>query len=223
MADETILGAAPTEGDATNNESAAATAADETATENPGGGESGTPAPDAEGSENGGANEKPEDGETDEGKGGDNQESYEAFTMPDGMEVDEALVGRFTPVAKELELDQAGAQKLVDLFAEIQAEAAEAQTTSWNAMQEQWAEDAKGDKEMGGDKWDETVSLAARARDKFGTPALKDALNATGAGNHPELIRFFARIGRLVGEDGFVSGETKPAPKTTAEVMYPNS
>src|SRR3546814_5726483 len=49
-------------------------------------------------------------------------EAYEAFAVPDGMELDQAALDRFSPKFKELGLSQDKAQALVSLYAEhIQA------------------------------------------------------------------------------------------------------
>ncbi len=36
--------------------------------------------------------------------------------------------------------------------------------------------------------------------------ALKDALNTTGAGNNPEIVRVFVKMGRMLAEPGRVTG-----------------
>src|SRR3546814_17263573 len=49
-------------------------------------------------------------------------EAYEAFAVPDGMELDQAALDRFSPKFKELGLSQEKAQAQVSLYAEhIQA------------------------------------------------------------------------------------------------------
>ena len=89
---------------------------------------------------------------------------------------------------------------------------------------QKWADDAKADKEIGGDKWDGTVKSAQRAINTLGTPALKEYLQASGGGNHPELIRVFAKVGGLIKEDSPPSdgpgGHGKPADP--AHVLFPN-
>ncbi len=54
----------------------------------------------------------------------------------------------------------------------------------------------KADKEIGGDKLISNLSAAQRALDQFGTPELKEYLNTTGLGNHPDLVKTFVKIGR---------------------------
>lgn len=77
-----------------------------------------------------------------------------------------------------------------------QASASEAQKTKW-------AEDAKADKELGGDKLQETLKVCKRAMDKF---APKDSplakfFDESGYGNHPEVIRLFFKLGQTMKED----------------------
>ena len=45
----------------------------------------------------------------------------------------------------------------------------------------------------------------------------------TGAGNHPEVIRFVARVGRATAEDRFVvaAGASAGTSRSAAEVLYP--
>lgn len=148
------------------------------------------------------ANQVPEDGK------------YE-LTMPDGIELDAELLGAVSPRFKELGLTRAQAQALTDDFIKVQQERATKQTQEWGERIAGWADEAKKDKEIGGDKWNTTVTNATRFTNTFGTPALKDYLNASGGGNHPELIRAFAKAGELIREDspptGGAGGAAKPA------------
>lgn len=55
--------------------------------------------------------------------------------------------------------------------------------------------------------------------DKFGSPELKQYLNETGLGNHPELVRIFANIGKAMSEDGLVTGNSGGV-KSAADVLF---
>lgn len=168
--------------------------------------------------------DKSKDGEADKDKKSGAPESYEAFKMPDGVEVDTAMLAEFQPVAKELNLDQAGAQKLVDLYTKASAQMAERQQKVWADTQDKWVADAKADKEYGGEKFNENVAIAKKAIDAFGTPELKEALAATGAGNHPEFIRFCMRVGKGLAEDKFVSaGSASAGKRDPAEILFGKS
>jgi hypothetical protein len=157
--------------------------------------------------------------EADKAKGGA-PETYEPFVLPDGVESDAEALEAFLPVAKEWNLTQAQAQKLVDLQAAHAVKGAEAVQKNWTDTNAKWVADAKTDKEIGGDKFDENVGYANSVIRKFGTPELTAALHMTGAGNHPEFIRLMTRVGRAMGEDGIVAGNPAGAKKSAEDRIY---
>ncbi|MEI6907818.1 peptidase, partial [Klebsiella pneumoniae] len=53
----------------------------------------------------------------------------------------------------------------------------------------------------------------------FGTPELKEYLNGTGLGNHPELVKAFIKVGKAMSEDGMVTGK-EGGQRSAAEVLY---
>lgn len=144
-------------------------------------------------------------------------ETYD-LKMPDGVELDKAAADEFTAIAKELKLDQASAQKVADIGAKMAQRQAEAHTK----LVETWVEQVKSDKEFGGDKLQENLAVAKKALDTFGTPELRDVLNSTGLGNHPEVIRAFYKAGKAISEDRFVQGAPAAAVTDPAKKMFPS-
>lgn len=144
--------------------------------------------------------------------------------MPDGIELDAELANALGPEFKELNLTNAQAQKLVDKYIAIQQERAETATKSWGETVSKWADDAKADKEIGGANWDTSVQNAHRFMATYGTPGLKEYLNASGGGNHPEVIRIFAKAGALIREDNPAQGgsEGRGKPADPAHILFPN-
>jgi len=144
--------------------------------------------------------------------------------MPDGVELDTELAGALGPEFKELGLTNAQAQKLVDKYIETQQARAKAQGEGWANTVAGWVETAKTDPEIGGAKWEGTVKVASGVVGRFGTDALKEYLNASGAGNHPEMIRFMAKVGAVIGEDKPAISETpgRQVAADRAEIMYPD-
>lgn len=143
-------------------------------------------------------------------------ESYD-LKMPEGVELDKAAADEFTAIAKELKLSAEGAQKLADVGAKMAQRQAEAHAN----LVESWVEQVKTDKEIGGDKLDENLAVARKAIETFGTPELKDVLNATGLGNHPAVIKAFYKAGKAISEDAFVKGTTKVSETDMAKKMFP--
>lgn len=145
-------------------------------------------------------------------------ETYD-LKMPEGVELDQAAAAEFTAIAKELKLDQAAAQKLADVGAKM----AQRQVEAHAKLVESWAEQVKTDKEIGGDKLAENLGVARKALETFGTPELRDVLNATGLGNHPEVIRAFYKVGKAISEDRFVGGAPKGGTADDpAKKLFPN-
>ncbi len=144
-------------------------------------------------------------------------ESYE-LKMPEGVQLDSAAAEEFTAIAKELKLDQAAAQKLADIGAKMATRQAEAHAQ----LVETWTAQVKTDKEIGGDKLDENLGIARKAIDTFGSPELKDLLNSTGLGNHPEVVKLAFKVGKAISEDRFVTGSPKGAETDMAKKLFPN-
>lgn len=149
-------------------------------------------------------------------------EKYEDFKLPEGMQADVPVMGEFTALAKELNLPQEAAQKLVDIGTRMQQGNAEHLMATIEAQGEKWGTDSKADKEFGGDKFDENLAVAKQALDKFGTPELKTLLVQSKLGNHPEVLRFFYRAGQAISQDGFTPGRQGAGAKD-ARGMYANS
>lgn len=170
-----------------------------------------------------GTTEKVEDATGDKAKTGA-PEAYAAFTVAEGLELDQPAIERFVPIAKDLNLTQEQAQKLVDFQSELVQQAATAEHEAWNTLLADWVKGAKADKEIGGAGFDAAVAHAGRAIKAFGTTELKAALDATGVGNHPEFIRVFARIGKAISEDKlhFGNADAGSEPKSLAERLFPN-
>lgn len=145
--------------------------------------------------------------------------------FPDGVAADEAFLAEFKSTAKELKLDSAGAQKLVDLQMKAQKQAQSAAAEEWKSTQKQWVEAVKADKEIGGAKMAETQEICRQAVAKFGGKELSDFLNQTGFGNHPVVIRAFRKIGMAIREDNSAGrvGNGASAPDNKVKQRYPNT
>lgn len=162
---------------------------------------------------------KPEDGKDKKAEGV--PEAY-AFKAPEGSELDKEAVAQFEPIARELNLNQEQAQKLVDLYgSKVMPQLMKQQAEVWQKQVADWGDAAKADKEIGGDKFDGNLTRAKQALDKFGTPELREFLETSGMGNNPELIRAFYKVGAAMSEDTLVtSNET--GQRSAAEVLYGN-
>ena len=154
--------------------------------------------------------------ESDKGKPEGAPEKYE-FQAGEGRQFDDEVIGAFSEAAKEANLPQESAQKILDKVAPVLEARREAQVAEARA---QWAADSKADKEFGGDKLQENLAVAKKARDAFATPALVELLDQSGLGDHPEVIRFFVKAGKAISEDNFVGGSQGSTQPATAQKLY---
>lgn len=146
-------------------------------------------------------------------------EKYE-FTAGKDQELDKEAVAAFEPVARELGLSNEQAQKIVDVYGStIIPQLVKQQADAWQKQVTDWAESVQADKDLSSV---ESIGNAQKAMEQFGTPELKEYLNETGLGNHPELIRIFSKIGKSMSEDGFVNGSSENA-RSTADVLFGDS
>ncbi|APY64451.1 peptidase [Salmonella enterica] len=147
-------------------------------------------------------------------------EKYE-FQAAEGVELDTEALKDFEPVARDLNLTNEQAQKLVDAYPKILAGVQQRQAEAWQAQTEQWAADVKADKEIGGDKLTANLSAAQRALEQFGDPELKEYLNTTGLGNHPALVKAFIKVGKAMSEDKVVTGGHESGGSDLISAFYP--
>lgn len=144
-------------------------------------------------------------------------EKYE-FKAPEGRQYDTAVLGAYSEVAKELNLPQDAAQKVIDKVAPV-LEARQAEIMA--RARTEWGTAVIADKEFGGGRLIENLAVAKKGLEAFGTPDLMALLGESGLGNHPEVIRAFYRVGKAIGEDKFVGGKSAPqAGKSPAESLY---
>ncbi len=136
---------------------------------------------------------------------------YADFHLPRHTGIDTEVDGQFKTLAKDLGLKPEGARRLVDFY-----------SSANQRLHDGWRNQTANDRELGGYNLTRNVATAGKAIDKFGSPELRKALDATGAGNHPEIVRFFVRVGKALAEDGLVRPTHGRVSKSYAETFYPN-
>lgn len=137
-------------------------------------------------------------------------------SLPEGIAWDEAFEAAALPVAHRLGLTPTQLQGLMEFYAGHQSETgqqamrtrATEETTAREALKSEW-----------GAHFDTRLAQAARAARYFGGEQLTSFLNETGLGNHPDLVRAFARAGALLGEDAFRSGSGVAGPLPPDEAL----
>ena len=157
-------------------------------------------------------------------EGGKTDEPKFDLKLPEGSHLDAGAVEKHTARAKELKLTPEQAQADLNRESELLKTYVEGQQAQLAKTVDTWVEEAKKDPEIGGEGFAKSAETAMRVVNRFGTEEFKKALNETGLGNHPELIRVLTRIGRAMTEDQLVLPTGQPkGPKSAEDVLYGES
>ena len=179
--------------------------------------------------------ESEEQGENKEIYGAPDAYDFKSIELPEGIQFDNALAQKFEPVAKELNLSQESANKLVNLLVEHQQsqlgnqkeliaafkkQELEASVIEYQKMMNSDVEMGAGDK----DKQNAYIDVADKGYNAFASEGLKNTLEQLGLIYHPEVIKHFHKLGKLTGNDS-IQQSTRPAgaSERPADVLYGNS
>lgn len=163
----------------------------------------------------------------DDASGGDeiSAENF-ALTAPEGMENFQGDFDAFSSEASEwMQANpEATPAQALKWAADRQAAAMTAQNTElaegFARQIETWENEARADKEIGGDGFDANVALAQKAIDAFGDDTLKTVLKDSGLGSHPAVIRFAMKAGKSVADAPVIKTNEGGARKSLAESLY---
>jgi hypothetical protein len=145
-------------------------------------------------------------------------EKYADFKLPEGVNLDKALMDKALPLFKKHNLSQDAAQEFADLQAQSVKADNEARLAAFNSQVEDWGKQARS--QFGADA-DKNLGFAAKAVERFGSPELRALLDESGLGNHPLLVKMLAKVGDALREDQPVEGRKAGAEQDTASMMFP--
>jgi len=137
-------------------------------------------------------------------------ESYTDFAMPEGFSYDKESADDFLTVAKEMNLTQDQAQKLVDLYGSrmsTQQDTHKQQVEAWGVESKKQFKQAE-------------IDLANKTLGQFADKEMIELLASTGLGNHPKMVGLFKTIGSKFSEGTFVDTSSSPA---AGKPLYANS
>lgn len=157
-------------------------------------------------------------------------EKYESWKVPDGYELDSALVEEASPIFKELGLTQDQTQKLVDIYGKHALATSKEAMDSWMETRGEWRDSMKSDPVLGklvgkdGNFGPDSplIRTVNQALDGLQNPKLvsdfKAAMDLTGAGDNPAFVQVFhALASRLTEGTTYAAGNPVKAsvdPKT---------
>lgn len=160
--------------------------------------------------------------------------SFEAFTVPDGIELNQERTKIFTDLLTELETEgktdhvlvQKFGQKAVDFhISEIQktvTDLQKSQQDAWDRQKVQWKEEFLKDPNIGGENSKVTIEAAnSFLRTHGGTEQqqkeFRSLMDSSGLGNHPVMIRLLANAGRVMREGQPLAAQS-PATSVKSKV-----
>lgn len=167
-------------------------------------------------------------------------DKYEPFKLPEGYTLAPEVIEKVAPVLKELGLDQAGAQKLVDFHVAQMIESAKAPAATYEQTRTAWQGEVLSDPEIksyakDGKSGIEAVKIDLGKAISVMGPELggkfKAAMDLTGAGDNPAFVKGFWKLAQHVIEGKPVGGKSpsplgqvdpsRPTKPTAAQSMYP--
>lgn len=160
-------------------------------------------------------------------------ETY-TFAAPEGYTIDSKLIETAAPIFKELGLTNDQAQKLVDIQIAREIAAAKGPADSYAATRTEWQNAVKADPEISAAGLDKVKTDIGRVIATLPTDLQGDfrkAMDITGAGDHPAMVKALWKLSELVTEGSHVTGKNpsgegqrKPgdsARPSPANALYP--
>lgn len=141
------------------------------------------------------------------------------FTDITAEDVEPAMFEEYLAQAKESGLSKAQVETQLKKGKELRDRVIQAQFQKVEQTKSEWLKATQNDPEIGGDKINDTLAVAALAMKEV-TPEFRQVLNSTGLGNHPELIRVFYKLGLTLKQDGVIPGTPARAEKSLADRFY---
>lgn len=135
--------------------------------------------------------------------------------LPEATELLELLNGAKVPAE--------AATKLLALHDKFLQKAADDYLAVWEKTQAEWRKGVETMPEFGGAALPETLTQIAKVVDRYGDAEVREAFAVTGAGNHPAIVRFIAKIARDMNEAPPTRGSKTSSVADRAGRMYPSN
>lgn len=157
-------------------------------------------------------------------------EAYE-FKLPEGVELDDAVMPQVQDLFKKLGLPQDKAQETMEALLAIDqarqptAEQIEAQQVEAIAgLNKSWADECAKLPEIGGENFQKSLEITSKVMVKFATPEFRQMLNQSALGSNPEFFKFMHSIGTAMSQDTLEHGGTPgKGPRSIEDRLWPAS
>lgn len=147
-------------------------------------------------------------------------EKYELKLSENSPLTQDALT-RIESLAKEKGLTNDQAQLLVQAEENSLTSYKKKQDDDFTVVKNQWAEAVKNDKEIGGENLKQSIEFSKRVIERFAAEEFKKTLDVTGLGQHPEVVRLLARVGKAMSNDQLIlPGAQGEGKKEMKDIFY---
>lgn len=142
--------------------------------------------------------------------------------LPEGAEVDNAVLTQFTDLAANAGLTQEQAQQMADIGIGLLQSQANEMTKAWETTLADWQAEIDKDPHIGGDKTEGVKVLLGRMLDQYGSKEAREAFDLTGAGTNPHVVRFIHNMAKALDEGTSIEGGRPVGPigKSRGERLY---
>ena len=142
---------------------------------------------------------------TDGKKEGETKSADWDLAVPEDFPIPEDNLKSFVAAAKKFGLSREQAEGMIGWHKEFNQAAQEYQKQEQARVVGEWDKIIMADREFGGANFKGTIAAARKALSEFDPDgSLRAMLRQTGFDRNPEIIRVVARVGRAMGEQGFV-------------------
>lgn len=141
---------------------------------------------------------------------------FEVPELPEGMPFDKENVITFKNLAYTTGMSKEAAAKVFSGFMDFQISRFRQEMNDRKISRENATKTLHED--WPGEEFNKNVELAKRVYRTFGDDDLKQIINDTGLSNEPAMLRFLAKVGKVISEDVLVEGEK--GGKEKAESIY---
>lgn len=152
---------------------------------------------------------------------------YTELQLPEGMELNKETTEKLNGFIEKFDMSQKGANELMALAIEhtqvVQKQLEQAFAQAIEAEKASWKEALNKDKEIGGAKLKESLSIANEAYEKFASDDYLKLMEEKGLNHHPAVVKVFYEIGKLMKNDDIHAGGNPPKGEVPlADLMYGN-
>ena len=151
--------------------------------------------------------------------------NLDTLKLPEHFDKDAAPSKAFLETAVELGLSNTQIESILDKVVPLMIEKELKPYQVWQKTQTKWKDEVTSDPEIGGPNLKKTQVTIAKVIDSFPqAKELRIALDYTGAGNNPAVIRFLHHVGsKLVETSQHVGGSATAVAGNDPKKLYPNS